>query len=75
MWLTVDQKTNTIKTHYLKETRLRLQILSTTPHSTLDTIGKTYVFDPGSSTNVHFGIRVAYRNEIKGNPTFVDASL
>ena len=43
VWLGGDQRMNTIKTCF-KEIGLRLKILSTTPHSIVNTIGRTDVF-------------------------------
>ena len=43
VWLGGDQRTNTIKT-WFKEIGLRLKILSTTPLSIVNTIGRTDVF-------------------------------
>ena len=42
MWLSEDQRANIIKT-CLKEITLRLQILTTTLHTIVYTIGKSYV--------------------------------
>jgi hypothetical protein len=44
MYFNEDQRTNTTKKHVSKNIRLSLQIRSTTLHSTVNTIGKTYVF-------------------------------
>jgi hypothetical protein len=43
VWLGEDQITNTLKTHVLKKIGLRLQILSSTPYSLVNTIGRTYI--------------------------------
>ena len=43
MWFGEDQRANITVSHDLKEIGLRFQILTTTLHSTMNTIGRTCI--------------------------------
>lgn len=43
LWFGEDQKTNTLRKHMLKKDAICLQISLPTPHSVVNTIGRTYI--------------------------------
>ena len=73
MWFSEDHRINIIKTHALKEIDLRLQILVTTLHSIMNTIGRTYA----SNQETNNGCISDNHNKIKVgpiyNPIFVES--
>ena len=73
IWFGEIQRANIIKTPCLKEIGLRLQILITTLHLTMNTIGRTYVSSQ-EINNMHLDNHNNIREGPNFHPIFVDNS-